>query len=250
MKPRQVVGIHAAREVLKVRPKAVRTLRLKQGWRESRELLEISEVADKFKIRIETVPPSVLDKISRSHQGVYVEVASGPEFPWQSIAAGKKPEGILGEGKIVLALDGLEDPQNVGALMRSAWLFGAAGILVSEARSVHLTATVSKIASGGAEHVPFEVVTNLASSLKVLKEKGFWIFGLAGEGNQKLFKMTIPQPAVWVIGSEEKGLRSSVRSVCDELVAIDQIDATASFNASVAGAIALAETCRQWEKGK
>jgi 23S rRNA (guanosine2251-2'-O)-methyltransferase len=146
---------------------------------------------------------------------------------------------------ILVALDEITDPHNVGAILRSSWLMGVKGLLIPEHRAGGLTPSAMKVASGGAEHVPLLTVGNLQQELKYLKDKGFWIYGLAGEGKGELGQLRINEKVVWVVGSEEKGIRSSVRGVCDELVKIPQTSAEASYNASVAAAIALYETSRQ-----
>ncbi|MEK6554604.1 MAG: 23S rRNA (guanosine(2251)-2'-O)-methyltransferase RlmB [Bdellovibrionota bacterium] len=190
-------------------------------------------------MKVHSREETALNKIAPSHQGVAVFMKDSPTFDLEELDADDQ------EKVIIMALDEITDPHNVGAILRSAWLMGVKALLVPEHRAGHLTPSVIKVASGGAEHVPMIVVKNLVQDLKYLKDKGFWIFGLAGEGRATLLKTRVHEKIVWVVGSEEKGIRSSVRGVCDELVQIPQTSSEASFNASVASSIALYETVRQ-----
>lgn len=236
---RQVVGIHSSKEALNVRPQAVVEVTLRTGWERSADLKPFADFAKSRRIRLTQKSDGFLEKICRHHQGVCLTLNQGPEFPWKTIDAES-------EGNIVLmALDEITDPHNLGAIMRTSWLMGVQGMLITGARSAGVTPTAAKVASGGAEHVPVEVVTNLHSDLSHLKDKGFWIYGLAGEATQSLEKLQLPQKVVWVVGSEERGLRTPIRKVCDELISIPQLSAEASYNASVAAALALYETRRQ-----
>ncbi|HEX4922575.1 MAG TPA: RNA methyltransferase [Bdellovibrionales bacterium] len=150
------------------------------------------------------------------------------------------------EKQMLMALDGIEDPQNLGAILRTAWLLGVSGVFLPKGRASPLTAAACKAASGGAEHVPVEIHSNVAVPLKILKDKGFWVFGLSQHGTQSLWKTKIPDKLVWIVGGEASGLRSPSSKLCDELISLPQADADASFNASVAAALAIAETRRQW----
>ena len=123
----------------------------------------------------------------------------------------------------------------------------AKAILIPEDRAVGLTPTVCKIASGGAEHVPVEAHTNLASAMQKLKDKGFWIYGLSEKGDRKLWEFKLPNKVAWVVGCEGSGLRVTTERACDELVRIPQVESGSSYNASIALAMALTETCRQLE---
>jgi 23S rRNA (guanosine2251-2'-O)-methyltransferase len=237
---RTVIGIHACREVLKVRPKKVNEIWLRRDYERQSELVFFAEWAKKNGKKMSVRDEGFLNKIAASHQGIAVIVGETPELDLDDLAA-LPPEKKV----ILLALDEITDPHNIGAILRSAWLMGAKGLLVPEHRAGGLTPSAMKVASGGAEHVPLLVVKNLQQELKSLKDIGFWIYGLAGEGQCELFKLRLNEKVVWVVGSEEKGIRASVRGTCDELVKIPQTSADASYNASVAAAIALYETHRQ-----
>lgn len=234
---RAVIGNHAILEVLKVRPKTIRQIWLKQGWESSQELRDLGQEFKAKGLKVDIVPAAFLDKISTSHQGAAVFSDQTPELNWQAVEAAAK--GIF------LVLDGIEDPQNLGAIVRTGWLMGVSGVMIPEDRSVGLTSTVHKVACGGVEHLAIERTTNFSNPIESLKKNGYWVFGLSHLGKRSLFDLQIPEKVVWCIGSEEKGLRSTTERLCDELIRIPQISAAASYNASVATAIALTETHRQ-----
>lgn len=233
---RKTVGLHSTREALIVRPKSIARLLLKQGWEKSNDLTELAETAKKMGVKIKTVPIGELDALSHGHQGVGAEILESPELSWEKLEKAKSA--------ILLGLDGIEDPQNLGAILRSAWIFGVQGILVPSSRAMGVTPSAAKIASGGAEHVPVEVHSNLLTPLKRLKDMGFWVFGLSEKADQTIWTVKIPEKIVWVVGAEGTGIRKSTLSACDELVTIPQVYKEASLNASISTAIALAATRR------
>lgn len=234
---RTVIGFHAIREVLAVRPKSIEAVWIKQGWEGSTELKELHQELKQKNLKIEEKPPGLLDKVMPSHQGAAVFVGITPEMNWSEIEQSEVAK--------VLVLDGIEDPHNLGAILRTAWLMGVSGALTPDDRSASLTSTVHKVACGGVEHVPVERTTNFANPLEDLKKQGFWVFGLSHEGKRSLFDLKIPEKVVWCIGSEDRGLRTTTERLCDELIRIPQLSDAASYNASVATAIALTETLRQ-----
>lgn len=234
---RVVIGTHAITEALNVRPKQVKALWLRQGWETSVELRALSDMANAARIKVEAKPETVLTKFGSSVQGAAVFVDGAPEFEIEKLGEA--------ETSIVLILDGIEDPHNLGAIMRTSWLTGVQGVLIPEDRAVGLTPTVHKVACGGVEHVPVEETTNFANYAEELKKKGYWIFGLSPRGKKSIFELNLPEKVVWAIGSEDKGMRVTTERLCDELVFIPQASASASYNASVATAMALTETLRQ-----
>lgn len=237
---RQVIGLHSVREVFKVRPRAIQELWLKTDWEKNHELKDIGALAKTHKLRVLEKPVGVFDKLGSGHQGVMAMVNQDPE--WNLDKWSEQDHSIL------VALDEVEDPHNVGSIMRSAWLFGATGIMVPQHRAATLTPSVMKVASGGAEHVSFEIESNLPQALKQIKEKNYWVMGCVASPEAKsLWSLNLPEKLVWVIGSEDKGIRSSVLNECDEQVYIPQVDAASSLNASVAAAVVFAETVRQWK---
>jgi len=234
---RVVTGFHALREALAVRPKAIEKAWFKQGWESSADLKDLHQAMVAKGIVIEEKSSNLLDKVISSNQGAAAFLSKGPELDWNLLAEAKN--------STVLVLDGLEDPHNLGAILRTSWLIGVDAVLAPEDRSASLTATVHKVACGGAEHVPVERVVSFHNPIEELKKNGFWVFGLSHEGTQSIYDLKIPEKVVWCIGSEDKGLRTTTEKLCDELVFLPQASAAASYNASVATAMALAETRRQ-----
>lgn len=234
---RIVIGTHAILEAIATNPKSCRELWLKVGWESSQDLKKIQAELRPHGISPVLKADTVLDRLGSSHQGAALFMSSAPEIDWSEIH--RAAEATL------LVLDGIEDPHNLGAILRTSWLMGVKGVVIPEDRAVGLTATVHKVACGGAEHVPLEKTTNFASPLEELKKQGYWIFGLSHEGKRSLFDLQIPEKVVWCIGAEDKGLRTTTERLCDELVSIPQVSAAASYNASVATSIALTETLRQ-----
>ncbi len=235
---RVVVGVHAVKEVLKVRPRVVREAWIRSGWQDSKELESLRSRFKELSIPVVEKGRSHLEGLCSAHQGVALFVDGAPELNWSEL---QDPGPI-----VLITADSVEDPQNLGALLRSAWLLGVKGVLVPSRRQSLLTATVSKVSRGGGEHVPLDVHTQLVDPLKRLKKMGFWVYGLAEGGAASLWDLKIPERVVWVVGGEQHGLRKNVANECDELVTIPHSGAPGlSFNLSVATAIALAETFRQ-----
>ncbi|MCC2677780.1 MAG: methyltransferase [Pseudobdellovibrio sp.] len=239
---RQVAGTHAIIELLKTRPKTVELVLLQSNWRSSSDLREMADLLQSKKIKIEEKSEQQLNEISRSHQGAVAFSNETLEFDYESFS--------WGEHGLVVALDGVEDTQNLGAILRTSWLMGAQGIIIPEDRAVGLTATVHKVASGGAEHVPVHRTNQFSTPFESLKKAGFWVFGLSHKATKTIYDLNIPEKVVWVLGAEDKGLRNPTEKACDELVSIPQASPSASYNVSVSAALAMAETKRQWTKKK
>ncbi len=236
---RQVAGTHAIYELIKVRPKSVKHFLIQKNWSSSADLRSMVELLEKSKITFEEKSDLELQKICHSHQGA---VAFSDATPTLNYETAGWPEQTM-----LLALDGVEDPHNLGAILRTSWLMGVSGVITPEDRAVGLTATVHKVACGGVEHVPMAQINNFSDPFKKLKEAGFWVFGMSHKAEKTIYDLKIPNKIVWVMGAEDKGLRVTTERACDELVCIPQIDAKASYNVSVATALALAETKRQWK---
>lgn len=234
---RWVIGLHSCAETIKVRSKAVRELWLREGWSSSQPLKQLADLAQQARISIKEKSPGQLDSLGSGHQGVALAVTETPEADWNEIAARERA--------LVLVLDGIEDPHNLGSILRTAWLSGVNAIVIPSDRAVGLTPTVCKIASGGAEYVPVEAAANIASVMEKLKESGFWIYGLAEAGQKKPWQLKLSAKTVWVVGAEGGGIRKSTERACDELVRLPQVSSGSSYNAAIAAAMALSETCRQ-----
>ncbi|ODA68287.1 23S rRNA (guanosine-2'-O-)-methyltransferase RlmB [Methyloligella halotolerans] len=183
-------------------------------------------------LKIETVAPKHLDKLlgpDQVHQGIAIEVAPLPALDL----------GDLPDCSVVLILDQVTDPHNVGALLRSAAAFGAGALIMQERHSAPLNATLAKTASGALDLVPVILVRNLAQAMEALKERGYWLVGFAEEGADALETTAPRHPLGIVLGAEGRGLRELTRKTCDQLCRITTRDSLASLNVSNAGAIAL-----------
>lgn len=234
---RIVPGIHSVIEVLRVRPSDIKKCYLRDDWKTSGPLQQISELFSKHKLRWELMSRASMDKKFPHSQGVVVEVSSQPELNLSVLE--NKPFSTL------VATDGVEDPQNLGSIVRLSWLLAADGVLIPQNRQAQNSPAVNKVASGGCEYVPIEVVTNLQVELKALKERGYWAFGLSEKAQKPLWDVKIPEKVIWVLGGEEKGIRSSTLGECDELVKVPQTMESASLNVASVCAIVLSETLRQ-----
>lgn len=234
---RLITGTHAVKEALDVHPRKIQQMWLQGGWESSADLRECADSATKYKIPMQVQAKGFLDKNCPSHQGAVLITTFVPEADWQKIY--KKDQS-----KVVF-LDGIEDPHNLGAILRTSWLTNVDAVTIPEDRAVGLTPAVHKVACGGVEHVPVERDNNFANHIEALKENQFWVFGLSHKATKTIFDLKIPDKVVWCIGAEDKGLRSSTERLCDELVSLPQASANASYNASIATAIALMETLRQ-----
>ncbi|MEL6259548.1 MAG: 23S rRNA (guanosine(2251)-2'-O)-methyltransferase RlmB [Cyanobacteria bacterium J06626_6] len=181
-----------------------------------------------------------------NHQGIVAQVAAYDYVEFETLveqakAATRRP--------VIVAADGITDPHNLGAIVRSAEAIGAQGIVIPQRRAVGITSTVVKVAAGALESIPIARVVNLGRSLEYLKGQGFWTYGLAAEASQSIHTTDFSEPVVLVVGAEGNGLTLSVQNMCDVLVSIELTGKTPSLNASVATGMALYEIYRQiWIK--
>jgi 23S rRNA (guanosine2251-2'-O)-methyltransferase len=179
-----------------------------------------------------------------NHQGIAAQAAAHTYHDLDEMI-----ETALGAAKIpvIIAADSITDPHNLGAILRTAEALGAQGMVIPQRRAVGVTATVAKVAAGALEHLPVARVVNLKRALETLKEKGFWIYGLASEASQPVHGTTFDRPTVIVVGAEGSGLSLTVQQSCDTLVSIPLRGTVPSLNASVATGMALYEIYRnQW----
>ncbi len=174
------------------------------------------------------------------HQGVALRIA---EFPYTELET--LLEKPLADREPLLVLDSIQDPQNLGAMLRSACFLGARGVIIPKDRSASVSATVIKIAVGATVYVPVARVTNLARALKQLKSAGYWVAGLEVKGSKRSYEADFTVPLCLVIGNEQKGLRPLIRSECDLLVQIPPAGPLDSLNAASAATVVLYEVLRQ-----
>lgn len=174
------------------------------------------------------------------HQGIAALAAQFPTLGLETLL-----ERPFSEREPLLILDSIQDPQNLGAIIRSGCFLGARAVILPKDRAAHVTDTVVKIAAGGTSHVPVIEVTNLVRSMEILKESGIWIAGLDVQGSSSLYDADLTLPLGLVVGNEQKGLRPLVKKQCDLLLHIPTSGPIDSLNAATAGAVALAEVQRQ-----
>ncbi len=241
---RYVAGIHSVRTALKHGAD-----KLQGVWfdarRNDRRLGQLLSEARKRGVQVLASDKAGLDRLvaGAQHQGVVAQVdmpaARGEDYLDQLLEE-------LSEAPFLLVLDGVQDPHNLGACLRTADAAGVHAVIAPKDRAVGLTPVACKVASGAAETVPFIQVTNLARTLRQLREAcGLWVVGLAGEAEQSIYQANIKGPLVIVMGSEEKGMRRLIREQCDLLVSLPMVGAVESLNVSVATAVALYEAVRQ-----
>lgn len=238
-----MTGIHSVRSALKYGPAGVGELWLDRGRRD-RRLAELAEAARQGGIRIRQVTVEELDQAAQgtNHQGALAWVRSPAARPQQDLDA--LLDDIDGP-PLLLLLDAVQDPHNLGACLRTADAAGVHAVIAPKDRSAGLTPVVSKVASGAAETVPFIQVTNLARTMEQLKERGLWLIGTAGETASELYERDLTGPLGLVMGGEGEGLRRLTRERCDALVRLPMLGRVESLNVSVAAGICLYEALRQ-----
>ena len=239
---RQVHGLHAVRALLARRPDAIVSAALLHE--PSPKLEELARELRKRGVRVERVRRGDLDRLCGGgvHQGVVVAVRPQPDFELADF------EALVAErGRAVrlLVLDGVEDPRNLGACLRTADAAGIDAVVVPRAHAAKLTPAAVKVATGAAETVPLLRAPNLARTLQWLKAANVWVVGADAQAERSLYKAQLVPPVAIVLGGEGRGLRRLTRDLCDELVAIPMAGAVASLNVSVAAGVVLFELLRQ-----
>ncbi len=243
MKPQIIFGFHAVGARLRTRPESVREIYV-DAKRDDKRMLALQENAKAKELRVMSVDGKRLDGMcgTTRHQGVVamVEAMQLPQFVDDVLET-------LTEPPLLLILDGVTDPHNLGACLRVADAAGVHAVIAPKDRSVGLTATAMKVASGAAESVPYITVTNLARTLRDLKDRDIWIVGADEGGTVSLFDAKFNGPLAWVLGAEGEGLRRLTRENCDLIVNIPMFGAVESLNVSVASGVCLFEARRQLE---
>ncbi|HEX4052174.1 MAG TPA: 23S rRNA (guanosine(2251)-2'-O)-methyltransferase RlmB [Steroidobacteraceae bacterium] len=245
-----IYGVHAVRALLLRDPRRVRRVLLQRGRQDARAQ-EIERLARAAGCPLDRVEGERLTQRLGDvvHQGVAAEVVA--LTPWDEdaliqavTAAGPGTPGARGD-PLLLALDGVQDPHNLGACLRTADACGALAVIVPRDRAAPLNATARKAAAGAAESTPVAVVTNLARTLRLLKDAGLWIVGASAEGVQRAQDIELTGPRVLVLGAEGAGLRELTKRHCDWLVRLPSVGAVESLNVSVAAGMLLYEAVRQ-----
>ena len=242
-----IYGIHAVEAILARDPSAILEVWIDRA-RHDQRLGKLVEQIRQQGLAIQGLKKDQLNDLTGAdrHQGVAVRcrVASAKnENHLQQLLDG------LSVPPLLLVLDGVQDPHNLGACLRTADAVGVHAVIAPKDRAATLNATVRKVASGAAESVPFMTVTNLARSLRALQERGIWLVGAAGETRTSVYEADLRGPLAIVMGAEGKGLRRLTRETCDVLVKIPMRGSVESLNVSVATAVCLYEAVRQRDAG-
>ncbi|MFT6896916.1 MAG: 23S rRNA (guanosine2251-2'-O)-methyltransferase [Paraglaciecola sp.] len=235
-------GIHALEAVIQREPERLIELYILKG-RDDKPISEIVTQARNFGISVQFCQRKALDdKVNgEQHQGIVAKAIPGKQFDESDL------DRIVKDSKtpFLLILDGVTDPHNLGACLRTADAAGIDAIVVPKDNSATLTPVVRKVASGAADMVPLVQVTNLARTLRGLKDAGVWIIGTAGEATQSLYDCKMRGPIALVMGAEGKGMRRLTREHCDELIKLPMAGSVTSLNVSVATGVCLYEIVRQ-----
>ena len=233
-------GINAVAEALKAYPERIERICVERGQKNPR-IQEIVHLAQQSHVRISFEERSWMDRKTdgERHQGVLCYAAEMDTLECEDIIAQAKSPGL------VLVLDGIEDPHNLGAILRSAEASGADGIFLPKHRSANLSATVIKASAGAASHMKVARVPNTAQLIETLKKSGYWVVGLDASSSQPIWETDLTSPIALVLGNEGSGLHRLVREKCDFLVSLPIYGHVSSYNVSVAGGIALYEVLRQ-----
>ena len=246
-----VYGIHAVDSLLRTKPKSVQRLWLQLG-REDKRIGSLLELAQNQGVPTAREPRKNLDDlVDGRHQGVVAETLDMPEGAdvgggnlWDEADLYRAVDAKQG-AVLLLILDGVTDPHNLGACIRSADAAGVDAVIVPKDKSADLNPTSRKVASGAAEVVPFVKVTNIARTMEALKERGVWLYGTAGEAENTIYDSDLTGSVALVMGAEGAGLRRLTREGCDHLVKLPMAGSVSSLNVSVATGVCLFEIVRQ-----
>ncbi len=239
--PRILFGFHAVQARLRADPKSLLELFLDEARHDGR-MKDLAKSAERAGVKVMKVPADRLDGFQGGgrHQGVVARV----QLKALSHSLDEILENVKGP-PLLLLLDGVTDPHNLGACLRVANAAGVHAVVAPKDRAAGISAVVSKVASGAAEVTPYVMVTNLARTIDEIKERNIWVIGTDERAEQSLFKADLPDAAAWVLGAEGEGMRRLTRDKCDLLVRIPMSGEVGSLNVSVATGICLFESVRR-----
>jgi 23S rRNA (guanosine2251-2'-O)-methyltransferase len=245
----RLTGIHAVREALEA-GRAFDRILIAKGRQDTR-VEEIVQLARSRNISLRFEDRSQLDRLadSKDHQGIVGLVASRAAGTLDEILAAANADVGRGEKGLIVLLDGVEDPHNLGAVIRTSLAAGAHGVVIPERRAAGLTDTVARASAGALSHLPVAKVTNLVRSMEELKEAGYWLVGLDERGDKNYTDVDYRSPTGIVLGGEGKGLHELTRKRCDFVVSLPTVGPVKSLNVSVAAGVVLFEALRQ-RRGK
>ena len=238
---RLIHGFHAITAKLRHAADDVREITVAEGRQDGR-MRDLLRLAEAHGVRVILSDAKRLDGLAggSQHQGVVAKVAAQAKH----VSLDDVLEGLI-EPALLLVLDGITDPHNLGACLRVADAAGANAVIAPRDRSAGINATVSKVASGAAESLPYFAVTNLARTLGELKERSIWVVGADERATQTLHEADLPPSIAWVLGAEGEGMRRLTRERCDLLVRIPMLGSVQSLNVSVASGVCLFESVRR-----
>lgn len=244
---RIIYGINPVMEALAVGAERIERILISQG-RSDKAASGILKAASRARIHCSRVNKDELNALAEGgvHQGVVAVMRS--EFSYVSLDALIKAWKASGERALFLVLDSIQDPHNLGSLVRAAACAGAHGVIIPKDRACEVTATVGKTSAGAIEHVPIAREVNLKNAIGLLKEAGVWVAGVEAQHKQNIYKTDLNTDIALVIGNEGKGIRRLLLENCDFTVSIPMAGAINSLNAAQAGTIALFEAMRQRRK--
>lgn len=241
-----IYGLHAVQAMLQKHPERVTAVSMAER-REDPRARAIEELARRQRIPVQRVEPAVLkQKLGDvAHQGIAAEIRPLPPWTEDDLLAAVQAAAEERRAPLILALDGVQDPHNLGACLRTADACGALAVIVPRDRSAQVTPVVRKVAVGAAESTPVVPVTNLVRTLKLLKEAGLWVVGADADGAKRADEVDLKGGVVLVLGAEGGGLRHLTRQTCDWTARLPQLGAVESLNVSVAAGMLLYEAVRQ-----
>ncbi|WP_225776032.1 23S rRNA (guanosine(2251)-2'-O)-methyltransferase RlmB [Pseudomonas sp. Marseille-Q5115] len=238
----KIYGVHAVEALLRHHPRRVKHIWLSEGRSEPR-LQALLQLASEHRVTVGSAERRELDAwVEGVHQGVVADVS--PSQVWGEAMLDELLDRHEGP-PLLLVLDGVTDPHNLGACLRTADAAGALAVIIPKDKSATLTPVVRKVACGAAEVIPLVAVTNLARSLEKLQQRGLWVVGTAGEAEKEIYQQDMTGPLVLVMGAEGKGMRRLTREHCDHLVKLPMSGSVSSLNVSVATGVCLFEAVRQ-----
>lgn len=240
----KLAGVNSIREALIGRRK-VHKIFVQEG-KASKKVEELVRLAQKKAVYVQYVEKQRLDEMYTvsNHQGIIALVDS---FRYAEVEEILEKAAMSDREAFLLILDGIEDPQNMGSIIRTAECAGVQGIIIPQHSSTEITAAVARASAGAVEHILIARETNLVNCIKSLKEKGLWVIGADMAGEINYYSCNMPSPTVLVIGGEGRGIRRLVKENCDLLVKIPMLGSIPSLNASVAAALVMYEVLRQRE---
>ena len=243
-----IYGLHAVRLMLQKHPDRVTAVRVAER-RDDPRAREIDELARRQQIPVQRVESHVLkQKLGDvAHQGVVADIRPLPPWSEDDLLTAVQSAAEARQAPLILALDGVQDPHNLGACLRTADACGVLAVVVPRDRAAHVTPVVRKVAVGAAETTPVVTVTNLVRTLKLLKEAGLWVVAADAEATKRASEVDLKGAVVVVLGAEGAGLRQLTRQTCDWMVRLPQLGAVESLNVSVAAGMLLYEAVRQRE---